>query len=273
MIGSGNIFATGAVALAVLLGIGPSGGVTGAGFHDAPVPTSHPEDPAPEPEPTGDPAPVVYLTFDDGPHPVYTPQVLEVLASYQVKATFFVVGDMVRRWPDAARQIVEQGHAIQSHAWNHDTLTTFSRREFIRDMNRTQTELLYATKARATCLRPPYGATNSRVEKWANGLGLTVELWDASGDDWTGISAERIAGRVLRGVEPGSVALLHDGGGPRANTVSSLHIIIPALLEDGYRFGFLCRPNPLSVQPAVCAFPQAWPRARACDRYYQQEIQ
>ena len=275
MIGSGNFLAAGAVALAALLGIAPTGGAVAAGFHPDQVPVSHPEDPAPVPAPgpTEDPAPVVYLTFDDGPHPVYTPQVLDILAAYQVKATFFVVGDMVRRWPEAARQIVEDGHSMQSHAWNHDTLTTFSRSEFIRDMNRTQTELLYATRTHATCLRPPYGATNSKVEKWANELGLTVELWDVSGNDWTDISAAGIARRVLRGVEPGSVVLLHDGGGPRSRTVSSLEIIIPALLEDGYRFAVMCRPNPLSVEPAVCAFSLAWPRMGTCGRYSPREVQ
>lgn len=237
-----------------------------AGFHADRVPLSHPEDPVPEAEREAS-APVVYLTFDDGPHPVYTPQVLEVLASYQVKATFFVVGDMVRRWPEPARRIVEEGHSMQSHAWNHDTLTTFSRREFITDMNRTQAELLYAAKVQATCLRPPYGATNSRVERWAGQLGLTVELWDAHGADWTDISAEGIARRVLRRVGPGSVVLLHDGGGPRARTVAALEIIIPTLIEDGYRFGLLCRPDPLASHPAVCAFLDAWPRARICDDY------
>ncbi len=273
VIGSGNILAAGAVALVALLGVGPPGGGVSAGFHADRVPVSHPEDPAPGPDPVENPRPVVYLTFDDGPHPVYTPQVLEVLASHEVKATFFVVGDMVRRWPEAARQIVEEGHSIQSHAWNHDTLTAFSRKEFIRDMNRTQTELLYATKTQATCLRPPYGATSSRVEKWANELGLTVELWDVSGSDWTDISAGGIARRVIRRVAPGSVVLLHDGGGPRSRTVSALEVIIPALLEEDYRFGLLCRPNPLSVEPAVCAFALAWPRVGTCDRYWQQEVQ
>jgi len=273
VIGSGKIPLAAAVALAVLLGIGPSGGGVVSGFHGDRVPLSHPEDPAPPPRPVEDPAPVVYLTFDDGPHPVYTPHVLEVLASYEIKATFFVVGDMVRRWPDPARQIVAEGHSIQSHAWNHDTLTEFDRREFIRDMNRTQTELLYATKTQATSLRPPYGATNSKVEKWANELGLTVELWDASGADWTDISAEGIARRVLRRVAPGSVVLLHGGGGPRSRTVSALDIIIPTLLEDGYRFGLLCRTNPLSVEPAVCAFSLAWPRVGTCGRHSLRDIQ
>ena len=273
MIGSGNIPAAAVVALVALLGIGPPGGGVASGLNADRVPHSHPEDPAPQPRPVEDPAPVVYLTFDDGPHPVYTPQVLEVLASYEIKATFFVVGDMVRRWPDAARQIVAEGHSIQSHAWNHDTLTAFNRKEFKRDMIRTQTELLYATKTQATCLRPPYGATNSKVEKWANELGLPVELWDVSGNDWTDISAEGIARRVLRGVAPGSVVLLHDGGGPRSRTVSSLEIIIPTLLDDGYRFGLLCRTNPLAVEPAVCAFSLSWPRVGTCGRYSSRDIQ
>ncbi|MXX46371.1 MAG: polysaccharide deacetylase family protein [Acidimicrobiia bacterium] len=261
------------MALVVLLGMGPSAGGVSSGLLADGVPHSHPQDPAPPPRPEREPAPVVYLTFDDGPHPIHTPQVLEILAAYQIKATFFVVGDMVRRWPDPARQIVEKGHAIQLHSWNHDTLTAFNRKQFTRDMNRTQTELLYATRTQGTCLRPPYGATNSKVEKWAKELGLAVELWDVSGNDWTDITVEGIARRVLRGVAPGSVVLLHDGGGPRSRTVSALDIIIPALLEDGYRFGLLCPTNPLSVKPAVCAFSPAWPRMGTCDRYSAGSIQ
>ncbi len=264
MIGSSNTLAAGAVLLAAWLGLGLTGpGLENSTLADG-VPLSHPEDPAPEPEQAPAPGPVVYLTFDDGPHPVYTPRMLDVLAAHQVKATFFVVGDMVRRWPEPARRIVEEGHSLQAHAWNHDDLTTLSRREFITDTNRTQTELLYATKVRATCIRPPYGAVNSRVEEWATRLDLTVELWDVDGADWTDISSEAMARRVLRRVNPGSVVLLHDGGGPRGRTVSALEIILPALIEDGYRFGLLCPPNPLSSRPPVCSFSYAWPRARIC---------
>ncbi len=264
MIASSNILVAGAALLAAWLGFGMAWSGHGAGtFLDEGVLFSQ-QDSASQPGSEEDPAPVVYLTFDDGPHPVYTPQMLDILAAYQVKATFFVVGDMVRRWPEPARRIVEEGHSLQSHAWNHDDLTTFSRREFMTDMNRTQTELLYAAKVQATCMRPPYGATSPRVEKWANQLGLTVELWDVGGSDWTDISAEQIAGRVLRRVAPGSVVLLHDGGGPRVRTVSALEKILPALIEDGYRFGLLCPPNPLSTRPPVCAFSYPWPRTLAC---------
>ena len=264
MIGSSNILVAGAALLAAWLGFGMAWSGHGVDILlDEGVLFSQ-QDSVSQPGSEEDPAPVVYLTFDDGPHPVYTPQMLDVLAAYQVKATFFAVGTMLRRWPIAAQRIVSEGHSLQLHSWGHDNLTTFSRREFITDMNRTQTELLYTAKVRATCMRPPYGAVNSRMFEWASQLGLTVELWDVSGLDWTDISSEAMASRVLRGVKAGSVVLLHDGGGSRARTVSALEMILPALIEAGYRFEMLCPPNPLPPQPPACWLSYAWPKARLC---------
>ena len=108
------------------------------------------------------PAPLVYLTFDDGPHPVNTPRILEVLAAHGVLSTFFVVGSMVERWPETARRIVEAGHSIQLHSWGHDNLTGFTRQEFMQDTALTQAVLEEVVDRRGTCLRPPYGAVNEK---------------------------------------------------------------------------------------------------------------
>ncbi len=209
--------------------------------------------------PTPDPDPVVYLTFDDGPHPVNTPQVLDLLAQYDVKATFFVVGRMVYNFPDLARRIAAEGHSVQLHSWRHDNLTKFSRPQFMADTAKTQAVLGETLHIRATCLRPPYGEVDSRVREWASDLNLDVSLWDVSGADWTEISAEGIARRVLTWVRPGSVVLLHDGGGPRHRTVSALEMILAELTEAGYRFETMCSTLYLPEPSPPCWEYYAWP--------------
>ena len=225
---------------------------------------SHPPSPAGQAQLAADPAPVVYLTFDDGPHPVYTPQVLDLLARYDAKATFFVVGQMVANFPDVTRRIAAEGHSIQLHTWRHDDLTKLSRQEFIEDSNRAQAILGETVGLRATCLRPPYGSISPRVREWATDLRLGVSMWDISGADWTDISAETIARIVTGRVQPGSVVLLHDGGGHRHRTVSALGTILADLTEAGYRFGSMCRILNLPEPNPTCWEFYAWPVPRPC---------
>lgn len=210
------------------------------------------------------PVPLVYLTFDDGPHPVNTPRILEVLAAHGVLGTFFVVGSMVERWPDTARRIVEAGHSIQLHSWGHDNLTGFTREEFVRDTAMTRAVLEEVVDRRATCLRPPYGAVNERLEEWAGELGLKMVLWNVAGADWLDISGPAVARRVLDGVSPGAVVLLHDGGGPRDRTVSALEIILPELSRAGYRVRPMCSSLPVTEPVRACWEFYAWPAARPC---------
>ena len=210
------------------------------------------------------PAPLVYLTFDDGPHPVNTPRILEVLAAHGVRGTFFVVGSMVERWPETARRIVEAGHSIQLHSWGHGNLTRFTHEEFIRDTTLTQSVLAEVVDRRSTCLRPPYGAVNDTLEEWAEEAGLKVVLWTVAGADWLDISGQAVARRVLDGVSPGAVVLLHDGGGPRDRTVAALEIILPELSRAGYRVRPMCSSLPVTEPVRVCWGFYAWPEARPC---------
>lgn len=185
------------------------------------------------------PPPVVYLTFDDGPHPVHTPEVLDLLARYGAQATFFVVGRMVQRFPELTQRIVDEGHTLANHTWNHENLAKLSRAAFDRTIARTQ-EVLGGRAA--ACLRPPYGAIDGPGREWAAAHGLDVILWDVSGADWLGLTSEDIARRVLRGAYDGSVVMLHDGGGDRSRTVRALEPILEGLSERGMRFRPLCGP-------------------------------
>lgn len=183
--------------------------------------------------------PVVHLTFDDGPHPVHTPEVLELLARYNARATFFVVGYLVQRYPELVQRIVDEGHILANHTWSHENLTKLSRKAFDRTIARTQEVLGGRASA---CLRPPYAAITAANREWAAAHGLDVILWDVSGADWLDFTADQIAGRVLRGAFDGSIVMLHDGGGDRSRTVRALEMILEGLSERGMRFLPICGP-------------------------------
>ena len=185
-----------------------------------------------------EPGNVVYLTFDDGPHPANTPLVLDTLARHGARATFFVLGSLVERYPDLFQRIVSEGHTVANHTWNHENLAHLSREEFDETISRTQ-EILgdHATP----CLRPPYAATGSRTREWAADHGLEVYLWTVSANDWLGLDAEAIADRIVGQVTDGSIVLMHDGGGNRTQTVRGLELVLDRLSGQGLQYEPLCR--------------------------------
>lgn len=184
--------------------------------------------------------PVVYLTFDDGPHPVHTPDVLDILGRYGARATFFVLGKLAARHPELIERIVAEGHTVANHTWNHENLTHLSRAEFDATIGRTQDVLGdHATP----CLRPPYGSTNSSTRNWAANHGLEVFMWTVSANDWEGLDGEAIADRLVTGITDHSIVLMHDGGGNRSETVRGLEITLDRLAEQSLSYEPLCRPE------------------------------
>ncbi|MFI6155018.1 polysaccharide deacetylase family protein [Kitasatospora sp. NPDC051170] len=184
---------------------------------------------------------VVYLTFDDGPSTAYTPKVLNVLARYGVRATFFEVGQEVTAHPSVTGQVAEQGHSVQNHSWSHPDLSRLSASAVTSQVSRTDQAIRAQTGRTPSCLRPPYGSLNSTVRSRAAALGKQVVLWSVDPQDWARPGTGAIESRVLRNVRPGSVILMHDGGGNRSQTVDALPTIISTLKARGYTFGVLCR--------------------------------
>lgn len=185
--------------------------------------------------PPGDGA-VVHLTYDDGPHPVYTPQLLDLLAAYDARATFFVLGQYVPRHPAIATRIVREGHAIGNHSWSHPYLTQVSDEVLARELRDTQSVVQRTTGVTPRCLRPPYGDHDAAVEARAASLGLTITMWSFHAWDWDQPGTDAIVNDVLRQVRPGSVILLHDGPANRAQTVEATARILAELTDRGYRF-------------------------------------
>ncbi|MFE6866707.1 polysaccharide deacetylase family protein [Kitasatospora sp. NPDC057692] len=187
-------------------------------------------------------AKVVYLTFDDGPSPRYTPQVLALLSQYGVRATFFEIGRNVAANPAVTRQVAAQGHSVQNHSWSHPDLRNVSKSAFQYQVTATDERIRAETGTTPTCLRPPYGGVNGTVRSAAAGLGKSIQLWSVDPQDWARPGRAAIERRVLNAVKPGSVVLLHDGGGDRGQTVAALPAILRTLKSRGYTFALLpCR--------------------------------
>lgn len=183
------------------------------------------------------PGDVVFLTFDDGPNPTHTPQVLDILARHGARATFFVIGSLVEKFPDIFQRIVSEGHTVANHTWRHENLAGLTKAEFDETISRTE-EILgpHATP----CLRPPYAATNRHTREWAAEYGLDVHLWSVSANDWLGLNATEIADRIVSQVTGGSVVLMHDGGGNRTQTVRGLDMLLDRLADLDLRYEPLC---------------------------------
>ncbi|MFE9186031.1 polysaccharide deacetylase family protein [Micromonospora haikouensis] len=173
----------------------------------------------------------VALTFDDGPDPQYTPQVLALLREYGVTATFCVVGENAQSHPDLIQAIVADGHTLCNHSWHHDELLGKRSTDVIRaDLLRTNAAIRAAVPdAEIAYYRQPGGAWTYPVVSVAEELGLVPLHWTVDPSDWKAPGATRIVHDVSAEAQPGSIVLLHDAGGNRQGTVDALRSLLPDL--------------------------------------------
>lgn len=180
--------------------------------------------------------PEVALTFDDGPSPAYTPQILEILRRYHVQATFFDIGRLVKLYPDLARQEVADGNLIGNHTWSHPYLPVLSLKQIQKQIADTSATIWQVTGTRPLFIRPPYGAVSANALTAINSFGMTTVIWDNEAQDWSIPGTQVIITRILNLAVNGAIILLHDGGGNRSQTVAALPIIIQQLQARHYRF-------------------------------------
>ncbi|HEY6408949.1 MAG TPA: polysaccharide deacetylase family protein [Ktedonobacteraceae bacterium] len=178
----------------------------------------------------------IALTFDDGPHAYSTPKILAILRHYRINATFFCVGYLVKRHPDLVQQEYAAGHLVGNHSWSHPYLPSLASSKILWQLAMTSETIQKAIGRRPTFFRPPYGAYDTKVLTQANRLGLTIVMWNVDPEDWSMPGSKTIISRVLRRVGSGSIILMHDGGGMRAQTVQALPTIIESLLRRGFTF-------------------------------------
>ncbi len=177
---------------------------------------------------------VIALTFDDGPWNT-TPQVLEILRANQISATFFMVGKHLQAYPQVAKQVVAEGHAVGNHTWNH-RYGKYSPAAAAAEIQRTNDLLYQVSGARTTLFRPPAGILNNGLASYAQSQKGTVIMWSDDTLDWQSPPPQTITGNVLKNAQTGGIVLLHDGGGNRSRTIAALPGIIRELKQQGYEF-------------------------------------
>lgn len=179
---------------------------------------------------------VVALTFDDGPNPEGTPAMLDLLARYHIHATFFLIGQKLKKNPDLAKKILIAGHQVGNHSWSH-SLMIFKTPWFIRrEIEKTDRMIKKLGYKKEIFFRAPYGMKLLMLPIALKILGKKNILFDAVAYDWNSPGVEAIVENVMNQVGPGSIVLLHDGVGNQQDTVQATEIIINRLMSEGYRF-------------------------------------
>lgn len=180
----------------------------------------------------------IALTFDDGPHPRLTPEILDILNEYGVSATFFVVGENVANYPEAAMRIANEGHEIGNHTYTHRHIQSMSKNQLMCEIESCERQIIEVTddEYRTKLFRPPEGKVDSTVEELGEDLGYSVILWSIDTKDWAHTSVSKIVDNVLSNVKSGDIILMHDYIGTNSPTPQVLRTIIPKLLERGYKF-------------------------------------
>ena len=176
----------------------------------------------------------IALTFDDGPHPKLTHEILEILEEYGVFATFFMVGVNVKNYPDAAREVIRAGHEVGNHTYSHLHVNALNEQTLANELWMCEDVLEELCEYRPHLFRPPEGAVNDYVEHCTEREDYSLILWSLDTRDWEHKQAERIAETVLSRIQPGDIILMHDYIGRGSQTPQALRILLPKLLERGF---------------------------------------
>lgn len=178
----------------------------------------------------------IALTFDDGPHPRYTAEILDLLGAYQIKATFFMIGTNVALYPTLARRVAEEGHEVGSHTFSHPHMLKLTPRALLEEIGKNEKIFLENGIRRPTLFRPPEGYRTPEQSIAVRDAGYTMVVWSIDTHDWQSRPAEEIVRYVHENVQGGDILLFHDYISGQNTTIAALKQLIPKLLEDGYHF-------------------------------------
>lgn len=180
----------------------------------------------------------VAFTFDDAPDDKFTPQVLDVLKSEGVKATFFLIGNRVEAHPEIVQRMIDEGHVVGNHSYNHANLPKLSDAEFQNQVVKTDHIIRSISGYTPNFIRPPYGNIGESQIQWLASQHKTIVNWNVDSLDWKGLNAEQVKTNVLAHVHPGSIILQHAAGGngeDLTGSVQALPDIIKKLRNDGVK--------------------------------------
>lgn len=175
------------------------------------------------------------LTFDDGPDPEWTPQILDILKEKQVKATFFVIGYQARKYPQMLKRMAAEGHIIGNHTYDHADLTKLRPEIVSQEIDKCAAVVSELTGYRPRLVRPPFGFHNPAVDNVIYSKGDVIILWSTDPEDWRGVDAKTVKTRILHRAKNGYITLQHDGVNLHlTGSVAALPSIIDGLREQGY---------------------------------------
>jgi peptidoglycan-N-acetylglucosamine deacetylase len=178
---------------------------------------------------------VIALTFDDGPWPETTAQVLDILKENNIKGTFFVVGQNVKNYPDLVKRVVAEGHIIANHTWHH-WYHFMNPQTAAYEIDNTTNLIYQTTGVKTNLFRPPGGMMHNGVAAYARSNKYAIIMWSSDSVDYSRPSVSKLINNVFREAKPGGIVLMHDGGGNRSQTVQALPQIIANFRKQGYSF-------------------------------------
>ncbi len=178
--------------------------------------------------------PYVAMTFDDGPHPLNTPRLLDLLAQRNIKATFYVVGTNAKEYPNIIRRMINEGHEIGNHTKSHPYLTNMSDSQVRAELNYCRDAIIEAAGIPPQSMRPPYGAITSRQKSWIyQEWNYPTILWSVDPRDWQKPGAGVVADRIVAGTRNGAIILAHD---IHSGTIDAMPSALDRLLAKGFKF-------------------------------------
>lgn len=182
----------------------------------------------------------VALTFDDGPSPIYTPQILAILKKYDIKATFFMVGENAKMYPEIVKAVYADGHHVNSHSMTHPMLTKISEKSLHYEVKNSFDVLRHILNVDPKCLRYPFGASNAHVRQVIRDDGMVPVPMGFNSFDYDRPGTQKIISWVLKNSYSKQVILLHDGYFKREQTVAALPEIIEGIKKKGLGFSTIC---------------------------------
>lgn len=178
----------------------------------------------------------IALTFDDGPHPKQTGQIMDVLDKYGIKATFFVIGVNVKNYPGIVREELERGHEVGNHTNTHSHASRLDPDSMRDQIISCEQAIRLQTGMTVKLFRPPEGAMNKDMRTLIKDLGYTNVLWSLDTRDWAHTSPKDISDYVVSNAKNGDIVLMHDYIGYNSPTVEALELMLPQLIERGFTF-------------------------------------
>ena len=178
----------------------------------------------------------IALTFDDGPHPVRTPEILDILDKYGIKATFFLIGQNIEYYPEIITREIQSGHEIGNHTYSHARLDKMTCTEIENEINKFESALSKYYDYCPSLIRPPCGYFGNSFKSTIEDLNYKIILWSIDTRDWSHTPADKIIDDILSKAKSGDIILMHDYITGTSPTPTVLEAIIPKLINEGYEF-------------------------------------